>query len=212
MKTTTITVILLCVVELLTMKTAQAQGTIFVSSLGQPTAGSMSVANDTWVAASFQTGPSPGGYALNAIQLLMSQASGIPNGFTVMLYSFAGTPPHSLAALNGSDPATSGVFTYSGASFSLAPLSTYWFAVTATTPVATGSYRWSFSDAGDISSNGWKIWGSYQTSADGIHWTRDFKTFQFAVNATAVPEPSSLALWFSGGIIAAIRFIRRRKI
>jgi len=103
---------------LLAPQAAQSQGTMYVSSLGQPSTGSVAVGSDSWQAEFFATGKNPGGYLLNSIQLAMAPASGAPSLFTVTLYSaqagpIADLPGSSLGILNGSsDPVTSGLYNY----------------------------------------------------------------------------------------------------
>ena len=90
---------------LLSAPMAEAQGTLYVSSLGQSSIGSQPVGSDSWLAEQFQTGNNSGGYALNSIQLGMTAASGNPGAFEVLLYgantdiygTFPGTVLASLA-------------------------------------------------------------------------------------------------------------------
>lgn len=81
----------------------QAQGTVYVSSLGLTSTGSASVGSDSWLALGFWAGTNAG-------------------GFTAMIYDAAavvgGAPPgSSLGTLSGSlDPVLAGIYTYSAAS------------------------------------------------------------------------------------------------
>ena len=63
---------------LLAAPTAHSQGTVYISSLGQPSSGSLAVASDSWQADMFETGNNPGGYALDSIELDMTPATGDP--------------------------------------------------------------------------------------------------------------------------------------
>ena len=75
------------VVGLLTQRVTQAQGTLtYLSNLGQPSSGSDIVGSNSWLFTTFRVGTNPNGYVLNSIQLEMTDASGTPSGFTVMLY------------------------------------------------------------------------------------------------------------------------------
>src|ERR1700689_5374241 len=96
-----------------------AQGTMtYLSNLGQPSSGSEPVGSDAWLAMGFGTGNNASGYLLNSIQLGMTDASGSPSGFTVMLYAKSGNPAavlpgSSLGTLDGSlSPTTSGTYIY----------------------------------------------------------------------------------------------------
>ena len=176
----------------------QAQGTLYVSNLGQPTIDSMSIGSDSWVAQYFTTGTNADGYILNSVQLLMGAASGNPNGFTVSIYSSPGNgaPGSSLGSLSGSDPAAGGLFTYTTSGIMLSPSTLYFVVVTAATPAAQGAYDWSavFGNS-NRSGDGWIISAGYYGSSDGSSWqfSRD-DTFQLAIYATAIPEPATLAL------------------
>src|SRR5664280_720145 len=70
----------------------QAQGTLYVSNLGQTPTGSAAIGSDAWVAQTVFTGTNPGGYMLNSVHLLMNAASGTPSGFAVSIYSKTGDP------------------------------------------------------------------------------------------------------------------------
>ena len=89
------------------------------------------------------------------------------------------------------------------------PVAYYYVVVTASTPVAQGAYNWSAASNPALGNNGWGG-GIYDYSTDGSTWdySRDH-FFQFAVNATAVPEPSIVAL-FSLGSVALVWALRRR--
>ena len=72
---------------------AQAQGTLYFSSLGQTPTGSAAIGSDSWIAQGFGTGTNTGGYILNSVQLLMDGASGGPNGFAISIYTKSGNSP-----------------------------------------------------------------------------------------------------------------------
>lgn len=186
-----------------------AQGTVtYLSGLSEPTTGSLPVGSDAWIATWFQTGAAPLGYRLESIQLLMDQPVGNPSGFAIMLWDFRAAQP--ITTLAGPDPSAPGTFTYHASCFSLAPSTVYWFVVTAQAPVATGAYQWSYSNVNSVQQNRWRT-GGYQTSTDGLVWSRDAGgTFQFAINATAIPEPSALALVLCGGALWLAARGRRR--
>src|ERR1035438_2380483 len=74
----------------LSPQVAEAQGTLYVSNLGLTSSGSSPVGNDSWLAVDFQTGTNAGGYSLNSFRLALTDASGIPSGFTAMLYTHHG--------------------------------------------------------------------------------------------------------------------------
>ncbi len=185
-----------------------AQGTIYFSSMGTPSQGSRLVGSNSWGAAAFQTGNFSGGYSLNSIQLLMGNSVGSPGGFSVRLWDFQTDQP--ILTLTGPNPTTAGVHTYNASAFLMAPSQVYWFVVTSQTSVGTGAFDWSYSNQHALG-DPWSG-GGYNVSSDGLNWTRQaVREFQFAVYASQIPEPSALALCLTGGIIAASRFVQRRK-
>jgi len=193
----------------------QAQGTTYLSNLGQPSTGSLAVGSDSWYAALFFTGTNASGYSLNSVQLAMTDASGNPSGFTAMLYAqdysngFAIFPGSRLGTLSGStDPATGGIYTYTDDSnITLSPSTPYFVVLTAGTTVANGAYDWSLAGIDSYNPNGgWGVIGGvsgdYLHSSDSSSWnsTSSGGFPQFAINATAVPEPSSGILLGLGGL------------
>ena len=200
----------------------QAQGTIYVSSLGLPSTGSTSVGNDSWLAAGFRTGTNVDGYLLNSVQLLLTSASGSPSGFTAMIYNqnpdiIVGLAPgSSLGTLNGSlDPVAGGIYTYSPApDLVLSPGTYYFIVLTAGTAVADGAYEWSATSAGGtVLSGGWNAGGSF-SSPDGLEWGGHATPppDQFAISATAIPEPSTFGLLALGGFLLARRRLNAKPL
>ncbi len=197
----------------------QAQGALtFVSSLDAPSAGTALVASDSWQAAPFWTGPNPGGYALDAVQLAMEPASGLPSDFTVEIYSAGNTvvppgadgPESSVGILAGPmDPSAGGSLTYTASGIVLSPSTGYFVVVTSATEVANGAFAWSFEKyAAPTTSGGWG--GSefyYCSSSNGLTWTLSHGDPQMAIMATDVPEPDPFVLMGLSGFLV---FIGRR--
>lgn len=202
---------------LLAQRPLLAQGTFYFSNLAESPASSVPVGADRWFATSFDTGIHPGGYILNSITVRMAAATGNPNGFSVLLFSHregdSRFPGSTSSALEGPDPIEAGGFNYNGASLSLLPATSYFIVLTATTPIATGAYSWSYTTSRTfISSDGWGLPGFQFFSDDGQTWNRTGGAFlQFAVNATPVPEPSSLVLLGCGSLIFLARIIGSRQ-
>ena len=206
--------ILVLAVALLAPQITQAQGTIYLSNLGEPSTGSRAVGSDSWLAVPFVTGINDGGYILNSIQLGVADASGNPGGFTVMLYTpnhlYFAYPGNSLGTLSGStDPATGGIYTYSPAgNLTLSEFTEYLIVLTAGTAVANGAYQWSFTSTSSYNQAGrWSIGtfagpGPFLSSINGSSWSPIPTTYlQFAIDATAVPEPGGLCLFVLGGLL-----------
>ncbi|MGH7990207.1 MAG: hypothetical protein ACREDS_08485 [Limisphaerales bacterium] len=63
----------------------QAQDTTYLSNLGEPSGGSVVVGSDAFVEAPFTTGTNSEGYILDSVQLLMDNASGIPDEGSIVV-------------------------------------------------------------------------------------------------------------------------------
>ena len=194
-------------VALLAAQIVQAQGTMtYLSNLGQSSAGSLAVGNNSWLAEVFVTGTNASGYSLNSIQLGMADSSGNPSNFTTMLYSSAGAsflPGFSLGTLDSSlNPTAAGTYTFTSASnLMLSPSTDYFIVLTAGTAVANGSYEWSYTGANFYNpSGGWASLGNVWILNDGSHWNSTGDSVQFAINATPIPEPGVLGLFGLGGL------------
>jgi len=217
MKKMIVGVVIVGAVGVLAAQTARSQGTVYLSNLGQPSVGSATVGSDSWLAETLITGNNPGGYALDSVQVAMAPASGYPSGFTVMLYSKSTQassgpiPGDSLGTLSGSstDPVNGGIYTYTAAGLTLSSSSDYFIVLTAGTPLASGAYAWSLGSPSPISSSGnWNATIAVYTSSDGLAWSGpSLGEPQFALTATAVPEPETLYLL---GLPVLLFFTRRR--
>jgi hypothetical protein len=211
MKKLTSSSVIVFTVALLAPQIAPAQGEMtYLSNLAQPSTGSHAVGSNSWLAMEFHTGNNTGGYLLDSIQFALTDASGNPSNFTAMIYTEVGFtgdfPGSSLGTLDGSlNPASSGVYTYTDDSnITLSPNAIYYIVLTAGTAVANGAYEWSLTSSASYNPNGG--WGWFQPynpshSSDGLNWYGYLNTNpQFAINATAVPEPSSEILLGLGGV------------
>jgi len=199
--------------------TLHAQGTIYYSNLGATPTVSAAIGSDFWVAQPFFTGTNAAGYFLNSVELLMASASGNPAEFALHIYSSNPStfelPGNNLAILNGLDPLSGGIYGYNSlSSLILSPSTAYFIVATANTPLTVGAFNWSATRSDDSVTGieGWGRYTYYYSSAGGQiwHFSREYN-FQFAINATAVPEPSALALAGIGGLLLAGTRLCRRK-
>jgi hypothetical protein len=208
--------ILILALGVLTAQIALAQGTLYVSNVGETPTGSAAVASDSWIAQSIITGTNSGGYALDSIQLLMDAASGSSGGFAVSVYSsLGGQPYNNLGSLAGSDPSDGGLFTYTAAGMELSPSTFYFVVVTAATPVAQGAYVWSGANTPPyVGNQQWTVYDFYESSSDGSSWTGHTRqdVFQMAIYATAAPEPGVLGLFALGGLLVALQRRKTRPV
>ena len=214
MKTNFVPLCLLAVELFAPMVGLKAQGTIYISNLGANSLGTVAIANNAWLAQSFGTGPNSQGYSLNNIQLSLTPASGTPSGFSVFLYGGNGAyPSNSLASLTGpSNPSQGGIVTFSDSSLALLPSTRYWIVLTAQSTLSSGAYSSSIASFFTYTaSDNWWMDRYYAKSLDGLNWVDNNVGFnlQFAVNATAIPEPSSLALYLCGSLLIAGKLWRR---
>jgi hypothetical protein len=196
-----------------------AQGTVYLSNLAEPTSGSAPVARDSWAAAFFRTGTNAAGYLVNSVQLLMSSGDGNPSGLVVSIYSYNNRfPVSSLGVLTGLDPVGGGTFLYSTPGIVLSSSTSYFLVLASATPIAQGSFAWNTATTGGYdSSEGWSIgFGgtglNYWKSADGINWVgggSPASSPQFAINSTRAPEPSASGLLTLGLALLAFRKFKR---
>ena len=196
--------VIVLAIELLTSGFVQAQGTIYMSNLGQPSSGVATVGNNSWAAVNFLTGNNAGGYSLNSVQLAMTGATGSPSGFTVMIYNEANNPA---AILPGSS-----LDTLSGpSSLTLVPSTYYFIVLTSGTAISNDAYELNEGASYATSSDGGGG-GLIFSSSDGSNWRgKPFTYAQFGITATAVPEPSSAFLFLLGsGVLMYVRRIFHR--
>ena len=181
----------------------QAQGTLYLSNLGESGTGFVVGSGSQ----SFVTGTASNGYALNYITLFMGNMLDNASNFNVLVYNDnGGQVGIPLGTLNGNNnPSTAGQYNYTASNLVLTSNTTYWIVTTCDSsspgnPLPPGGYTWKFTLSQNYSSSGnWSI-GPGNVGFGG-------SVFQFAVNATPAPEPSVCALFGFG--LTTILFRRR---
>jgi hypothetical protein len=209
MKKTILNGIITIAVALLSSQFVQAQGTMtYLSNVDQASAGSLAVGSDSWLAAGFQTGTNATGYTLDTIELGMADASGSPSDLTVTLYTrhigALDIRGNDLGTLDGSlNPTTADIYTYTpDSSITLSANTQYVIMLSAGTAVASGAYDWSVANGSYDASGNWNPAGRYSSSNGGLSWNLvSGGVFQFAIDATPIPEPGVLALSGLGGLL-----------
>lgn len=216
MKQILFTGILSVVLVLFTCVGARTQGTLYISNLDNRSLFGFPVGADRSFANSFRTGSNEGGYIFSSVDLLMLSASGSPEGFSVSIYDAKDTLPGiNIGNLVGPDPASGGVFNYTTSGILLSPSTDYFVAVTSDTPLETGAYNWSLPRSVAFESiDDWSL-GPYIAEGTETAWELERITpgggLQFAVYATAIPEPATLALLTCGGLFFAAHLRRSAK-
>ena len=185
----------------------------YLSNLAEPRPGGSRIGSNETIAQSFVTGGASGSFTLNSIQISALRIGTPIGNFSLSLYSNNGGIPGSLIGpLSGPNPSAEMTYTYTASGISLAPQTTYWVAATGTAPIgsANGDYIWNYSSTLNYSAIGdWSInstGNDFALSATGGQsWTPfSGRIYQFAVNASPVPEPGTWALMLCGGISAAM--------
>jgi len=177
-----------------------AQGD-YLDNTGQPVAGNNMVGLpfNNRVDVEFKTGTNAAGYTLNSITFLMANASVTPSPSSIELDVLAAddnTPIFGNFDISGSNnPTNAGLHTFSVPSATLAANTDYW--VSLLNP-GSGDYEWSYANnTAATSSDGWSITGNPNPLGETVNGSP-----MFAINATAVPEPSLSALLVIGTLAA----------
>jgi hypothetical protein len=198
-------VLFFCLIELVQPQLASAQTpTTFLNNTGQPITGTGSF-GVTYTGAQFLTGTNPGGYVLNGLQLLFANADGNPNTpyITCLLLSDDHNTPavHLNSFVLGDNPTAAGLHTFTTLQppFDLTTLGAntdYWLYFLSSGGSSLGEYNFSFTDsANSVSSDGWRITGNILYGQVGIP--------MFTINATPIPEPSTVSLLLTMVLAAA---------
>ena len=193
-------IIIMALIILVASQITHAQEMGYVSNLGQSSSENYGIGNNSWYAAEFRTGSNTGGYSLDSVQLAMTDASGNPSGFTVMVYSAVDTggpfPGSSLDTLTGSlNPTSADIYTYTpDSSLTLLPSTHYFIVLTGGTAVANGAYQWN--EGGNYTQDGgWLAFAGPAFSSNGSNWGYVPGYPRYAITATAIPEPGVLSLF-----------------
>ena len=191
---------------------AQLYSTEMVSNLANADRGlinsSCDVTNVQKQADAFTTGATAS--FLNSITI--KTAVGTGTGFSLALYSDNASLPGTLIeTLSGSvSPTTASAFTYTASGLTTLNANTTYFWVAAGSVSGDNFVLQFTADATQSSPAAWTISDNFASSYDGTNWTprSGGNTPQFAINATAVPEPSTYAA-IAG--VAALGFVAYRR-
>jgi hypothetical protein len=170
---------------------ARADVTVF-DNLNTPTPNSfLDIKASQWDAQSFTVGSVS--VPLSEVLLNLNSPTGTGGNFFVRLYGNGGSnvPGTVLQTLTGtSNPATSGIYSFSGSSL-LSANTTYW--VVAGVTSGSGQYEWNYELPASVESGSTLGW-TYSTD-QGADWVGLFEPLLvFNMRVTGVPEPSGLVL------------------
>jgi hypothetical protein len=184
-----------------------------LSNLVQPSLDSHTLASNSWIAQPFFTAVTPSVFNLESIQLLLGANTGEPSGLSVAVYSGTRKPQTPIGFLSGQDPTSGGTYNFTSSGISLSPQTLYWIVLTANTPTSTGNFTWErSSNQSYFSRDGWTMGLSFFSSEDGFNWIQTTPyPMQFALYATAIPEPSSLIILGMGGSILFTSLARKSR-
>lgn len=197
---------------------AKAQ-TTYISNLAANWTASADITTSQWMAQKFKTDNSAASFTLNSVVLNLDDAVNTSGGFFVNIYNTTGSEGAWLPSgvlgtvLAGSEnPATAGNYTYTASGITLLADTNYW--IVAKVSWGAGQYKWGYTTS-ETTTGSWSITASANTRAysldSGSSWINgDGNPYIFAVNATAVPEPSMVLLLLVGGGVLA--FIRRHQV
>lgn len=217
MKANNSSVLLIAALLLVLPTGAQSQNTLYVSNLDQPAHPFLPLWIDSrgHFAQQFGTGSSPAGYSELAVQLSMLSNIGSPTGFSVSLHArgFRDDPGAMIAPLTGPTPSLAGIYTYTAPTVTLHPGTIYFVVVTASSPASSGSYLWVRSTTPSYTAfEDWTMSLTQYYSNDGRNWVSvQGSPLLWGVSATAIPEPSALALLVLGaGVLLTARHCQTR--
>lgn len=195
---------------------ANAQSTLALSNLDTGVSRTEPIASDAWIAAEFRIGDNFDGYFLNSVQLGIDSVTGSPSDLSVAVYeafSVNSSPSVKLGDLSASGSNSNGSYNFDAEDITLGR-GYYSIVVTAGTDTSVGSYLWNVSTSSDmfVAEDGGNMEGAYLVSENGLDWrVRGRTRMQYAIYATAIPEPSTLALFGCGALFAAIRLRRAKR-
>jgi hypothetical protein len=167
-----------------------------------------------FLARAFQVGDAESEYSIDSVEVRLLAPSNSTSPMLLSIFNNAtnrpGTELRQLTTVT--NPTAAGVFTYTPSTpLTLNASTNYWIVATTT---GAASYRWAQSDKADSTSlENWSFTGAAFSIDSGTVWNfSELDYFYTAINATAVPEPSSKSLLFVAGTLAYIGFWHRLRM
>jgi hypothetical protein len=202
---------------MLQSRICNAQGaTTYLDNTGQPITGTGGFNTTAYLTAQFQTGTNANGYVINGLQFLFADAGGSPDFpyLRAYLLSDLNNSPYIFldTFIPNDNPTNAGLHTFERnqplfPSVILDANTDYWLFFSPYGGSSLGYYRYSFTDSVNSTSvDGWRITGEtyspYPPAQPGFP--------MFSINATTIPEPSSVSLLLPM-VIAAARYKKFRR-
>lgn len=202
----------------ITVSSSLASAAVVVSNLDVANTGSYKIVHiSQYVGMSFTVGTDYSSWNLDSVDLLALKSGSPGTNFTVELHADDGDKPAVAAflafSINNPSGDSAGVYNYTPTSpYALTANTKYWLTARAG-DASSNRYGWvtssptSFVESTALT--GWSIGDGISLSSNqGSSWTTsDTATALFGVNATAIPEASSLAFLALGAASA----LRRRR-
>jgi hypothetical protein len=175
--------------------------------------------NNIMLGQAFRTGSEPAGYRLNSVTLHLGGVTGDGLGdFVLELYGQNKFNQSNVLIgefIVPTNPTVAGLYSFDFADngTKLGRLTQY--VIVASSPNSTGPTTSQYGWRQNVSSTlvvepGWQFGGPF-TSSNGTTWAPiRANSFQFAIDATAIPEPTAATLLAAGAILMGIKRIRRR--
>ena len=215
-------------VALLIFRASTSRAEIVLSNLADPSGGfglGIGTTNppssaNTMLGQEFRTGSDPRGYRLNSVTLSIGGSTGTGLGdFMLELY---GTIQFGTASaqfgdfLVTSNPNFADRYTFEFTDRHLVLAPTTQYTIVASSPDSTGptvsQYGWRLVNFPSVVSGpGWLFGGSWSSANNGATWTpMRSPPLPFAIDATTIPEPTSLALVSFLAFVQLCFYPRRR--
>lgn len=179
-----------------------------VSNLAAGALGGITRAQNQFIGQAFTTGTGAG-FHLDHVTLGFGSGTG-PMNFSVTLRANTGgnLPGEVLATLSGPTTVSSGLLNYSAEGVTLDPETMYWV----TWGFTSGTGNFLTNTGSGVTEGAWTLYNRYAVSFNDTTWFESSQGYymQFAVAATAIPEPSTYAA-LAGLAALGLALWRRQK-
>ena len=143
--------------------------------------------NPDVAAQGFRTGPNPGGYALHSVTASFGDKTGSPGDLRVRIYTDdAGSPGMPVGVLNGSNPDTAGLYTFTAeGGVRLDADTEYYVAFDVADPLPGSAYRLLFTGSDAEDSGAAPGWSIADTLLGHVHDTNRDNSWKISIQGEA---------------------------